>query len=198
MTIPIQSIAWRANPPRSWRAKWIWGDDDGKTPNSYRYFRRIFALDEVPDSTLLCISADTRYKVFLNGELLGQGPPQSQPFYQYYDIYDIASALQEGENCVAVIVNYVGNAPDTRGGLLLEMLSEQKTAAQASREYGIKDSVLSRWKQEFVERAPLLFEQAGGSDERERRIAELERLVGRQAMELEMAKGTRRKHSSSF
>lgn len=72
--------------------------------------------------------------------------------------------------------------------VVLEMLAEQKTAAQASREYGIKDSVLSRWKQEFVERAPLLFEQAGGSDERERRIAELERLVGRQAMELEMAK----------
>ena len=72
--------------------------------------------------------------------------------------------------------------------VVLEMLAEQKTAAQASREYGIKDSVLSRWKQEFVERAPLLFEQPGGSDERERRIAELERLVGRQAMELEMAK----------
>ena len=72
--------------------------------------------------------------------------------------------------------------------VVLEMLAEQKTAAQASRDYGIKDSVLSRWKQEFVERAPLLFEQPGGSDERERRIAELERLVGRQATELEMAK----------
>lgn len=72
--------------------------------------------------------------------------------------------------------------------VVLEMLAEQKSAAQASREYGIKDSVLSRWKQEFIERAPLLFEQPGGSDERDRRIAELERLVGRQAMELEMAK----------
>jgi transposase len=72
--------------------------------------------------------------------------------------------------------------------VVLEMLAEQKTAAQASREYGIKDSVLSRWKQELIERAPLVFEQPGGSDERERRIAELERLLGRQAMELEMAK----------
>jgi transposase len=72
--------------------------------------------------------------------------------------------------------------------VVLEMLAEQKTAAQASREYGIKDSVLSRWKQEFIDRASLVFEQPGGSDERDRRIAELERLVGRQAMELEMAK----------
>lgn len=70
----------------------------------------------------------------------------------------------------------------------LEMLAEQKSAAQASREYGIKDSLLSRWKQELVERAPMVFEQANGSDERDRRIAELERMVGRMAMELEMAK----------
>jgi transposase len=77
---------------------------------------------------------------------------------------------------------------DFKARVVLEMLQEQKSAAQASREYGIKDSVLSRWKQEFIERAPLLFEQPGGSDERDRRIAELERLVGRQAMELEMVK----------
>jgi transposase len=73
--------------------------------------------------------------------------------------------------------------------IVLEMISEQKSAAQASREYGIKDSVLSRWKQEFIERSPKLFEAAGlSNDDREQRIAELERMVGRLAMELEMAK----------
>ena len=70
----------------------------------------------------------------------------------------------------------------------MEMLTEQKSAAQASREYGIKDSVLSRWKQEFIERSPQLFEQGTASDDRDQRIAELERMVGRLAMELEMAK----------
>jgi len=73
--------------------------------------------------------------------------------------------------------------------IVLEMISEQKSAAQASREYGIKDSVLSRWKQEFIERSPMLFEAAQlNNDDREQRIAELERMVGRLAMELEMAK----------
>ncbi|MDK1082368.1 MAG: hypothetical protein QGD88_12950 [Anaerolineae bacterium] len=37
-------------------------------------------------------------------------------------------------------------------------LLEQKSLAQASREQGIKDSVLSRWKKEFIERSPMLFE----------------------------------------
>jgi transposase len=79
--------------------------------------------------------------------------------------------------------------PEYKARIVLEMLTEQKSAAQASREYGIKDSVLSRWKQEFIERSPLLFETASPSDAgAEQRIAELERMVGRLAMELEMAK----------
>ena len=79
--------------------------------------------------------------------------------------------------------------PEFKARIVLEMLTEQKSAAQASREYGIKDSVLSRWKQEFIERSPQLFEGAGSQyDDSEQRIAELERMVGRLAMELEMAK----------
>ena len=77
---------------------------------------------------------------------------------------------------------------DFKSRVVMEMLTEQKSAAQASREYGIKDSVLSRWKQEFIERSPQLFEQGTASDDRDQRIAELERMVGRLAMELEMAK----------
>jgi len=78
--------------------------------------------------------------------------------------------------------------PEFKARVVLEMLSEQKSAAQASREYGIKDSVLSRWKQEFIERSPLLFQQGSISDDRDQRIAELERLIGRLALELDMAK----------
>ncbi len=78
--------------------------------------------------------------------------------------------------------------PEYKAQVVLEMLTGQKSAAQASREYGIKDSVLSRWKQEFIERSPMMFEQGAASDERDQRIAELERMVGCQAMELEMAK----------
>ena len=79
-------------------------------------------------------------------------------------------------------------SPDFKARVVMEMLTEQKSATQASREYGIKDSVLSRWKQEFIERSPQLFEQGTVSDDRDQRIAELERMVGRLAMELEMAK----------
>jgi transposase len=78
--------------------------------------------------------------------------------------------------------------PQFKARVVLELFLDGKSLAQASREYGIKDSVLSRWKQEFIKRSPQLFETHNGQDDRDERIAELERLVGRMAMELEMAK----------
>jgi len=78
--------------------------------------------------------------------------------------------------------------PEFKAQVVLEMLTEQKSAAQASREYGIKDSVLSRWKQEFIERSPQLFQQSPVSDARDQRIADLERMIGRLTVDLEMAK----------
>ena len=78
--------------------------------------------------------------------------------------------------------------PEYKARIVLEILTEQKSIAQASREYKIKDSVLSRWKQEFIERSPMLFEQGRTKDDREQRIAELERMIGKLAMELDMAK----------
>lgn len=71
--------------------------------------------------------------------------------------------------------------------VVLEMISGEKGLMQASREYEIKDTVLSRWKQEFLERAPQVFE-APQVDDQSKKIAELERMVGRLTMQLEVAK----------
>jgi transposase-like protein len=80
-------------------------------------------------------------------------------------------------------------APEFKVRVVLELLSGEKGLMAASREYGIKDTVLSRWKQEFLEKAPELFDSSNGKkDEQAKRIAELERMVGRLTMQLDMAK----------
>ncbi len=107
---------------RRWKAKWIWAPGDAQRKNSYYYFRREFRLDAPAHGHRLYIAADTRYQLFINGQFVGRGAPQSQPFFQYYDEYVLDKNLKTGENCVAIIVNYVGNLPDTRGGLLSEMV----------------------------------------------------------------------------
>ena len=77
--------------------------------------------------------------------------------------------------------------PEFKAKVVLGMLTDGTSLAQASREYGIKGSVLSRWKQEFIERLPMLFEQGQAKDERDEEIGELERMVGRLTMEVDMA-----------
>ena len=71
---------------------------------------------------------------------------------------------------------------------MLELISGEKGLAEASREYGIKDTVLSRWKQEFLSKAVQLFERPKEVQEKEVRIAELERMVGKLTMQLELSK----------
>lgn len=72
--------------------------------------------------------------------------------------------------------------------VVLELISGEKGLAQASREYDIKDTVLSRWKQDFLVNAAQLFEQPKEVLEKEARIAELERMVGKLTMQLELSK----------
>lgn len=73
---------------------------------------------------------------------------------------------------------------------VIEALRGEKSAAQICREREINENLLSRWKQEFLSKGAEVFEPNGHQAERElaERIAELERLVGRQALELEILK----------
>jgi transposase-like protein len=72
--------------------------------------------------------------------------------------------------------------------VVLELLSGKKSLTEASREYEIKDTVLSRWKQEFLERAGEIFEQPKDIQDKDVRMAELERMVGRLSMQVELSK----------
>lgn len=78
--------------------------------------------------------------------------------------------------------------PEFKARVVLELISGRKGLMEASREYQIKDTVLSRWKQEFIERAGQIFEHPAHTNGQVERIAELERLVGRLTLQLDMAK----------
>jgi transposase len=72
--------------------------------------------------------------------------------------------------------------------VVLDVLTGQKTVAQVCREQQLKPELLSRWKAEFVTHARSVFSGDERDHQAERRIAELERLVGRLSLELEVAK----------
>lgn len=76
---------------------------------------------------------------------------------------------------------------DFKAQVVLEDLTGVKSAAEICREHQLKPQVLARWKAEFVQRAPEIF-ATKENDEAQERTAELERMVGRLTMELEVAK----------
>ncbi len=69
---------------------------------------------------------------------------------------------------------------------MLEVLTGVKTVSEACRAYNLKYESLNRWRSQFLEKAPQLFE-TGQADAEEARIAELERMIGRLSLELEVA-----------
>jgi alpha-L-rhamnosidase len=121
-----------ANFPRGrdWDAHWIW-NAQAPARNAWVLFRCEFDLADTTDARLF-ISADTRYRVWINGQYLGDGPPQSQPYHQYYDERDIVALVQPGHNCIAVIVQHQGVQDSARGGLLAEILDGQDHCVSAS------------------------------------------------------------------
>lgn len=73
---------------------------------------------------------------------------------------------------------------------VLEALRGEKSVAQICRERDITDSLYYKWRDAFWAAAPQIFadKHGHGTDDNAQRIAELERLVGRLTMELEIAK----------
>ena len=69
-----------------------------------------------------------------------------------------------------------------------ESLSGDKTPGQMAKAYGIHPNTLRVWKETFLEKGPELFSQDATVAEYERRIAELERLIGRKEVEIALLK----------
>lgn len=80
-------------------------------------------------------------------------------------------------------------SPAFKAQVVLEVLSGAKSGAEVCREYGIRSQLLSKWKAQFLENAASVFEESTqGQGEDKVRIAELERLAGRQALQIELLK----------
>lgn len=71
--------------------------------------------------------------------------------------------------------------------IVMEVLTGERTPGQIARAYGIHPNSIGYWKKMFMERGPEIFESGRGS-ESERRIAELEQLLGKKEVEIALLK----------
>jgi transposase len=73
--------------------------------------------------------------------------------------------------------------------VVTELLSGDKSAAQVAKAYGIHPNTANAWKRIFLEKGPDIFAQDSIVAEYERRIAELEQLIGKKELEIALLKG---------
>lgn len=79
-------------------------------------------------------------------------------------------------------------SPEFKARVVLEVISGAKTAADVCREHNLKPDLFSKWKTAFLAHAARVFQTDDEVDPAQARIGELERLVGRLSLELEVAK----------
>ena len=130
-------VCWK---PPSWPtiegATWIWRTEFTDPSYEYEnmpdggwYFRKIFTIPHSYDLTgSISITADNAYELKINGVHIGgdgamskDGPDNLE--WNTTEVYDISSALKEGENTILIrVVNYLesGTAESNPAGLIFK------------------------------------------------------------------------------
>jgi alpha-L-rhamnosidase len=124
-----------------WKASWI--AVPGESPNGYGIylFRKTFNLKVKPDSFFIHVSADNRYKLFVNEKQVSLGPARGDLTHWNYETLDIASFLHAGVNILAAEVWNEGEwraegQISLRTGFIL----------QTDRDYGVEINSSRSWK----------------------------------------------------
>ena len=87
-----------------WDANWISYPDISLNDYGVFHFRKNFELIEKPVSFIINISADNRYRFFVNGIPICTGPARGDIGHWYFETIDIAPFLNSGSNLLAAIV----------------------------------------------------------------------------------------------
>ena len=85
-----------------WIANWIWLGELPEQDDCYVNARKEFQLPGDIEEAYLHISANNRYKLYLNGSKIGAGPNRMDPDFPYYDTYDVMVKLKQDTNVIAV------------------------------------------------------------------------------------------------
>lgn len=134
-----QTPSWRM---KSWSAQWVtfpgqplnlWS---GIFPNEVKEygvykFRKTFNLTTKPTSFVVHVSADNRYKLFVNGVEVSHGPARGDAFHWNYETVDIAPHLVDGNNVIAALVwNDGALKPEAQISLMTAFVLQGATEAE--------------------------------------------------------------------
>ncbi|MGZ3874306.1 MAG: alpha-L-rhamnosidase-related protein [Mucilaginibacter sp.] len=116
---------------RQWNAYWIAAKNETGRDYGVFCFRKNIDLAVKPASFNVNVSADNRYKLYVNGTLVSVGPARSDTYYWNYEKIDLAPYLSAGKNTIAAIVwNEAELRPEAQISLRTAFIIQGSTAAE--------------------------------------------------------------------
>jgi hypothetical protein len=106
------------------------------------HLRRAFELAARPDRFVVHVSADNRYRLFVNGQQVSSGPQRSDLMHWRYETVDLAPHLRAGRNVLAALVwNWGSERPvaqfSRRTAFLLQGDSEREAVVNTGPEWKV-------------------------------------------------------------
>ena len=86
------------------KSGWMWIPKSDPRANEFALFCRKLDVLQLPQSLEIKISADSRYKFYVNDTLVEFGPSKGNQEQWYYDEIDLAPHLHIGSNVLVVQV----------------------------------------------------------------------------------------------
>ena len=137
--------AWSQRPEYNngrWSAQWITSPDADADYGVY-FFRKTLTLSEKPEQFIVHVSADNRYKLYVNGSQVALGPAKGDSRNWSFDTVDIAPWLLAGDNLVAAVVwNFADQRPVAlmslgRAGFLLQGNTEKERVLDTNKDWKV-------------------------------------------------------------
>jgi len=98
-----------------WTARWIYPAGAAPTAFGVYHYRKEFSLAARPERFVVHVTADNRYRLFVNGRQAAWGPARGDLHHWRYETVDIAHLLRPGPNLLAAVVwNYAEYAPEAQ------------------------------------------------------------------------------------
>ena len=83
---------------------WIGSDHPFDLTEAYLNFRRDIVLHEAPHKAAFTLTADSRYRLWINGDYVARGPARAWPHAMQLDTLDVTKYLRPGPNHLAIQV----------------------------------------------------------------------------------------------
>jgi alpha-L-rhamnosidase len=123
-------------------ASWIFHTAVPRDQYGVFHFRRTLTVDRAPETFVVHVSGDNRYRLFVNGQPVSSGPQRSDLMHWRYETVDLAPYLHQGQNTLAALVwNWGAQKPVAQfthhTGFLLQGDGEREAVANTNQDWKV-------------------------------------------------------------